>query len=831
MIKGSYIFYTRISRHLKRLFLISLLGFSSWVNGQKSITIYADTEGNDSLAKYIAILKGQLLKSRDIKIDLADEGSFNGNGVYIVSFSSGQRNTKPPAELISKGVEGFLIASTEKFVKIWGNSNMAVGHGIFTWLESLGYRYYFAHPDWYIVPSSLTIYKRFKLVSQPSLSHRRIFYGYGTGSQKADADFVFWQMANKIGGTLNAIFGHAYDDIMLRNAQSFKEHPEWFYPVPAKGTLPESPKFDMSNEGLVQFVIQDAMKRVETSLKNKTQAYKMISLGPSDGAGTCNSPECQKLGTPTDRVYYLVNRVARALREKYPQTLVGCLAYVDYIAPPSKKVEPNVYTAITTAFNNSKYSTEQLVNEWSKKGGRVGIYDYFSWYAWDFDIPGQSQASQPFKIAESIRKYQKLGISGFDGESSIGWVSKGLGYYTASKVMWDPKTDVTVIRNEFFTKCFGKISSQMKSMWDEWEGYGFTQVRESDLARWIDLVNKAEKAEPSSAVQKRLFHIKSYLHYLALYRHYKLSKAEEDLLNLLNYGFRMFDYGSVPGYPAIFELGNRSKIPGMEWGPEAKWRYNKTFLTENELNTLLKQDRQELKFSAPVRKFANGNRFTNIPSLNNYKNLFSDSASTDNAFWLVDEWVVQIKTKGMGNYIDFTGDMIGDKTNPKPIKLSFYPYTPDGDVSKITPVFSYNYTATKVKEKINLDKLNAGYYTVIIEDPVKVYRLKFSPVINYSLVIRSTRQLKTTSLNYAFIYVPEGVSKFNIIKSRIVKFITPTGRKVDLVNDKEEDIQVAVQKGEAGLWRIKLLADRLYIEGIPPYVGISPLQMLISVDK
>jgi hypothetical protein len=203
----------------------------------------------------------------------------------------------------------------------------------------------------------------------------------------------------------------------------------------------------------------------------------------------------------------------------------------------------------------------------------------------------------------------------------------------------------------------------------------------------------------------------------------------------------------------------------------------------------------------------------------------------DNAFWLTDEWVVQIKSKGPSNYIEFTGDFIGDKTILQPIKIRLYPYTANGEISTMTPVFSYDYSAKKVKEKINLDKLNAGYYTMLIEDPVKVYRFQLSPAMNYSAVMRPSRQLKTTSLNYAFIYVPEGVSRFNVIKSRTIKFITPAGRKVDLDNDKEEDIQVEVQKGESGLWRIKLLADRLYLEGIPPYIGISPSQMLIPSEK
>jgi Domain of unknown function (DUF4838) len=819
-----------IKKILLFCFCVSIFLFTKPVLGQVKVEIFADVTGNDTLQKLITILTEQLKKGEVKETEVKGTSAYSGKGIYIRNTGAADKVVKIPAKLIDSGIEAFAINGTEKTVQIFANSNAGIGHGIFSYLELLGYRYYFAHPDWYIVPSKPTLFRKLSILSKPDLDQRKIVYGYGTGSVKADQDFAFWQLANKMGGSLNAIYGHSYDEIMLRNKEEFKKHPEWFYPPTVKGELRTEPKFDVSNEGLVQIVIKDVTDQIELSLKNKTQAYKMITLGPSDGTGTCNTPACQKLGSNTDRVFYLVNRVAKAIQKKYPSTKIGCLAYSEYISPPSDKVEPNVYVAITTAFNNSKYTTEQLINEWNKKGAIVGLYDYFSWYAWDFDIPGQSLASQPYKIAENIRKYQKKGLKGYDAESSIGWVSKGLGYFTAAKVMWEGKADVSSIRNEFFANCFGKAASTIRKIWDEWEAYGFTQVREGDLANWIDLIYQAEKQETDPAVKNRFFQIKSYLHYLYLYRVYQFNKTEGNMMPLLNYGFRMLDYGSVSGYPAFFELGNRSNIPGMGWGADAKWRYNKTPVTNADLNASLQQDRGQLKIKTPVALFTPASNFKNIPSLATYRSMVADSVDLNNAFWLTDEWVLQLKSKGALNYIDFAGDFIADKNNPQPIRIKIYPYTATGDIGTATPVFSYDYTAMQVKERISLGGLDAGYYTMVIEDPVKVYRLSFSRDINQSIVMRPSRHLKTTSINYGFIYVPEGTTKFNVIKSRTVKFITPTGRVVDLNTDKEEDLQVEVRKGETGLWRIKLLSDRLFIEGIPPYMGTSAAQMLIPAD-
>lgn len=795
----------------------------------KKVEVFANIEANDTLQKIINILEGQLQKSNGVIFSIKPLSAYNNSGICLINLASDRETIKKVTTSHYGITEKYTVIADNETVLISANSNMAVGHGVFAWLEKLGFRYYFAHPDWYIIPSKPQLFSKFSFSSSPSFHHRRIFYEYGTGSQKADQDFVFWQLANKMGGTLNAMFGHAYDDIVLRNKEVFKEHPEWFYPVPAKGVLPDDPKFDMTKEDLVQFIIQDVTKRIDISIKNKAP-LKMISLGASDGRGTCNSPECQKLGTITDRVYYLVNRVAKAIQNKYPGTYIGCLAYDQYGDPPTIKLEPNIYIAITTAFNASKYSTEELITRWRIKGAKVGIYDYFSQFTFDYDIPGQSQASEIKKLTENIRKYHSMGVVGYEGQSSPGWINKGLGYYICAKLMWDLNTDVESIRKEFFNNCFGKASGTMKRLWKEWEEYGFTQVRETDLARWIDLAEEAGREETTPQVHNRLLQVKTYLHYLYMFRKYQAAKTEANLLQLLNYGYRTLEYGSVIGYPAFFELGNRSGIPGMGYGPDAKWRSNDGLVAGKEINRLIQEDRSQLKVAAPVQVFDAVTAFKKVPNLDLSNKLFADSAQGNNAFWLTDEWVLEIKNKGSFNFFDFTGDYIGNKTVTKPIKIRIYKYKADGNISLSKPIITYDYKAEQVKEKISLGGLVPGLYTMLIEDPVKIYRLKFSPSVNYSVVMRPKRQIQTTALTYAFIYVPEGVQRFNVIKSRVIDFVTPAGRIVNLDDESKGEVQVEVKKGESGLWRIKLLADKLYIEGIPPYLGTSPSQMLIPAN-
>jgi hypothetical protein len=818
---------------MKFFVYLVILSCSFWSNAalaQRNINIYADVKNNDTLQKLVTIFTGELKKSSVGAVSVLPASAYQGQGIYI-STAKESRQATPSVKLLKAGIEAFSVDADEKGVRILGNCNMAIGHGLFSYLESLGYRYYFANPDWHIIPEKPNLFRKWNIVSAPSFYHRRIWYGYGTGSKIADADYNFWILANKTGGSLNASFGHAYEGIALRNKELFSKHPEWYYPVAKPGEIPVDAKFDMTKEDLIQAIIRDVEKRIETSLKNKTNDYKMISLAPSDGLGTCNTPACQRLGTITDRVYYLINRVAKAIQKKYPSTLIGCMAYGEYAPVPTKKVEPNVFVAITTAFNSSKYTIVQQIAEWKKKGPVIGIYDYFSWYAWDYDVPGQSLASRSGEMTANIKKYYAKGVRAYEGESSIGWVSKGLGYYLAAKQMWDVNADLSAPKKEFFSLCFKKASASMQRLWNEWENYSHTTVRESDLARWIDYALEADKSEADENVRKRMFQVKSYLHYIYLYRNYQIAKNEPNLSALLNFGYRKLDDGSVSGFPSFYVLGNSSTIPGMAFNDQAKWKHNGRPVTADEINQWIRKDRNSLKIKPPVRQLLAAKKFTTVPGLARYQKAIADSLTNQNNYWFTNEWVIGIKNKGAANYIEFIGDYLANPTVTKPIKISIYPYTEDGNVSDKSAVFYYEYTATQVLEKISLANLVPGYYTMIIEDPIKIFRLAFSPAVNHSMVSRPWRQITSNAFFYAFIYVPEGTKSFNVIKTGNLGLITATGRKINFTDNTAEDVQVEVLKGEEGLWRVKPMYGKFYVEGIPPYMGMSAPQMLIPAAE
>ncbi len=809
-----------------KLLLISAFGFILSLTGysQVKLALFFTGDKKDTIGAAAEILQQQLSKAAGFSYTQHEESNFTGSGILL----SAQPLKWPTysKELRKLGPEGVVIKSTAKGIAIIGNSKLAVEHGVFIYLEKLGYRFYFPHRDWHIIPASLNLFQKIEYAGQPSFGHRRIWYGYGTGSKSSTDDYFFWFKANRQGGVLNASFGQAYDDIVYRNEAEFKKHPEWLYPQPPKGTIPSDPKFNMANEELVQFVINDVIKRIEQSKKNGTQDYKMMSMSPSDGLGTCNSPECQRLGSLTDRVFYLVNRVAKAIRQKYPDTWIGAYAYSEFISPPNISLEPNVFVGITTAFNNSKFSIEELVQLWAKKAGKTGMYDYFSNYAWDMDVAGQSLASRPLEVIKNIKKYHKMGAKGFEAESTTGWISKGLGHYLAAQLMWDVNANTDKITEEFFQLSFGRASGTLKKLWKEFERNEFTSPRESDLAKWIDLVSLAEKEEKDKKVQTRIFHIKSYLLYLSLFRKWKESKSEIDLTGLLNYGYRMMDYGSFAGYPSLFELGNLSAFPGMKFNdPKAKWKANQSTINEQEMSILLAQERRRLKEFRVIQEFKLGTKFVKAPGVEQWKGTAHESQD-NNMLWYPHDFIIEIIRPGKENYIDFSGNYVTGGGSENPIKISISGYK-NQDAKDEAVLINYDYSDTKVTQKISLASLPSGFYRVSVYDPTKIFKILFSSALNYSILISPKKRLNSNYCNNLFMYVPKDISNFTVWKSIEVKFQTPTGRIVDLANKKEEEMEVKVLPGEAGLWKIIFFSGSLYVDGLPPVIGFNPSHMLI----
>lgn len=794
----------------------------------RSITIFADAKKGDTLHLAIEETFAYLQKSINTGYVIASPSSFNGNGFLLLTTAAATKLGKTfPATLKTYGPEGIYINADTKSVTIIGNTNLALRQGLYLYLEQLGFAYLLPGEIWQHIPRLTTVYKPVKLLTRPDFALRTIANGHGFGdNRKPEQDFYDWANANRLGGSFTAQVGHVYEDIVTANLATFKQHPEYFAQPVNKGTIPENPKFNVANKDLVQLVINDAYRRVELARK-AGWSTSMISMEPSDGGGFCTSPACTAIGTASDQVFYLSNAVARALQQKYPGTMVGGFAYSEHILPTKYKLEPNVFVMVTNGFNRTKYSTIDLLKMWGKKASKIGIYDYLSVYEWDNDLPGQVAVAKVATMQKSLRSIYNAGARSFIGETVMGWINRGLGQYILAKLLWNINTDVNKARNEFFDKAYGRVAPQMKKLYDSWENYPHKVVFDNDLYDWMSWVNDASNKAESELVRKRIDQVKLYLHYIVLYRDLKKSNTEANMLNMLRYAYRNFDNAAFASLPTMVSLPTYRGYQQMGWyANDHRWKTDKRPYTSQEIQSFFQQDMRSVVRGPDVKSYAHTGSFVKLASVAPIPE--RKFYTSKNTFLIRTEYIIKINRKSAENKFDIYSGISAVPPDERSVIIRVYPVNSSKEDQP--PLLQFDQIKRKTLEEFSLKSLAPGTYRVVVEDFQKAFVLSFSKNIDYSVVLKADEKLITSSsagLNIFYFYVPKGIRNFRVSKSGALVLESPTRRLINHENNKEETIEVTVLPGEEGIWGIGNQAGHLYLEGIPPYLGNNPAQMLV----
>jgi hypothetical protein len=447
-------------------------------------------------------------------------------------------------ELDGKGPEAFLLHSTAKRLYVVGNGDLAVQAGIFTLLREMGCRWFFPHEAWTVIPKVRRLRVEISRVESPDYFYRRIWYGWGPRTSKLAADYEAWQRHNRQLGWFQIHCGHAYESIVPHSLA--EEHPEYFAEV--DGKRPGN-QLCTTNPDVIHMGKQYVLKAFEDNPN-----LNMISVEPNDGLGYCRCEQCRAVGTISDCVFLFANQMAEALQERFPGKYVGLYAYSDHTEPPAFDLHPNVYVQLTNGFRHTKMTFDEEIAAWSKRAKAFGIYDYFSVFPWDWDIPGKARASNLDYLRRQIPLWHRYGATTFDAESSCNWGPNGLGYYLAAQLMWDVDADADAIIADFYSRAFGEAAAPVRRYYERWQQGNELSERTLTLS-YRDL-DAARRATSNSGIQGRLDHLQMYLHWLRLKREFELAKEPEAIRargrELIVFSRRLMDTGLIHAYPMLF---------------------------------------------------------------------------------------------------------------------------------------------------------------------------------------------------------------------------------------------------------------------------------------
>lgn len=420
------------------------------------------------LLQYVKQMSGA-----ELQVEAAKRGA---KGCYVGLASSFPWLKKDLKDL---GDEGFQISTEGKSVFLLANKPLGVRHAVNTLLMEQGVRWFFPGKIWEEVPGkSNIVVTSSKQIPSYSMG-RTVWYGYESYPQPLK-DQANWNYHNRMGSAAPVSIGHTGYGIDL--VKDFATHPEWFALV--KGQR-KANKVCYSNPEVINQMIKYAMGKAANGSPS-------ISLTPADGLGYCECDKCfgtAKGGevkelkgsffatrpdgvlicTVSETLFNAVNKVAKAVGEKYPGVILGCYGYSAYSHPPSFKLEPNVFIQTTTEYRRTPLTLEEQMNMWGKRADQVGIRGYWSVYQWDWDNPRVGKFI-PEVVQQDLQFYNKHNATAYNTEASNNWGARGLTYYVGSQLLWDVNIDIKPVIKDFYEKAFGPAATAMQRYYTRWYG-------------------------------------------------------------------------------------------------------------------------------------------------------------------------------------------------------------------------------------------------------------------------------------------------------------------------------------------------------------------------
>ena len=422
--------------------------------------------------------------------------------------------------------EEYVLRTETDGLYLLGATDLAVSHAVWDLLYRIGYRQFFPGDTWEVVPHAPRLKAALDAREAPAFHARRIWYNWGLwGYNKIP--YQQWRQRNRMAKGFDLHSGHAYDAIVRANRAEFDQHPEYFALIDGKREhRGGDTKFCIANPGLRKLVVAHARRVFE-----KNPQADSISMDPSDGGGWCECSDCAEVGSVSNRVVMLANEVAAAINQldlgpKY----VGMYAYNRHAAPPTLRVHPRVIPSATTAFIGGGYTFDQVVEGWQAQGATLGVYDYLSVVDWDWNLPRGAKASRAAKVAAFLPKVHAQGVRFYDAESGDCWGPCGLGYYVASRVLWDvdESQQFDAIVDDFLDKAFGPAREPMQKFYHLITVDAQRRSPSDIIGRMYRHLAAAREKTDDPKIRARIDHLILYTRHAELYYAYANGNGSKD---------------------------------------------------------------------------------------------------------------------------------------------------------------------------------------------------------------------------------------------------------------------------------------------------------------
>ncbi len=564
-------------------------------DGKAELSVVVSSQASDRVRQASETLAGYLEKISGAPFEVV-----TGDGVtgIAVGLPPGFPKTPHSGKLRNPNTfqrEHYLLQSHPRGLYVLGATDLAVEHAVWDLLYRIGYRQFFPGNNWEVIPRLRELAVAVDVEEEPDYHSRRIWYGFGAWDYAVEP-YRQWCSRNRATSGVDLRTSHAYAGIIRSHRDEFKEHPEYLALVGGRREdRGESTKLCLGNSNVRRLVVKHAQSHFE-----RYPDADSISVDPSDGGGWCECESCAKLGSVSDRALTLANEVASAVNGAGDYRLVGMYAYSQHSPPPVIRVHPRVVVSVATAFIRGGYTLDELIAGWSAKGATLGIREYYSVNTWDRDLPSRARGSNLDYLSATIPRFHAQGARYLSAESSDNWGPNGLGYYIASRILWDidEAQRVPEIVDDFLTRAFGPARDPMADFYRLIDGSREHLLFDDLIGRMYRHLAEARELANSAAIRSRIDDLILYTRYVELYDHYANARgpARQDAFEaMIRHAYRIRQTMMIHAKAIYRDVASRDKSvtvpPDATWSaPESRnpWKTSTPF-SESDLSRFVSE--------------------------------------------------------------------------------------------------------------------------------------------------------------------------------------------------------------------------------------------------
>lgn len=820
------------------IFFISLLGFDGLAIAQHPVELAK--EGQTQLS--IVLAEHVSDRVRAVSTDLALYLGRISGAEFVIRMGDGKEgiavglSSDFPRLNLNQTLEVRGIADREAYVlrshahglHVIGATELAVEHAVWDLLYRLGYRQFFPGRTWEVIPEKKIIEIAVDVTERPDYLNRRIWYGFGTWDYNAEP-YTKWCQRNRTASAFVLNVSHAYESIIRQNRSSFDAHPEF------RGLLNgerQSSKLCIGNPNLRELVVDHAIRYFE-----EDPSRDSISMDPSDGGDWCECDHCAALGSISNRALTLANQVAGAVNSRFDNKYVGMYAYNYHSPPPSIRVHPNVIISVATAFIKGGYSLDELISGWSQQGATIGMREYYAVFPWDHDLPGQSRGSNVTYLQRTIPEFHVKGARFMSAESSDNWGCNGLGYYVASRFLWDisEAKSLNHIVEDFLTKAFGPARAPMARFYELIDGADKHPLCDDLIGRLYRQLKMAWSLADTEQVRERISHLILYVRYVELYHAYSIAEGQRRQAafeQLVRHGYRMRKTMMIHTKALYRDLVSRDKrihIPeNALWSvPEPKnpWKSSEPY-TEVELVNYL--DKGIAGYS--LRGFGPA-RFSRelVPAtplqLSQTK---SDSSSITGRG--VQTFYTWIREAPATIELRITGGLIEHYRNRGNVKVDLWKIQKPSQASQAEERVAHGESAPDgVERLITLQTRDTGLHKITVSDGDDMTRVTWKPDTPMTIVSSLNEPANFSSSWSLYFYVPKKTEIVGLYAEGSGTLLDGAGSVAFTFNGKRPGFhRIEVPQGQDGkLWKFQRNTGVKRLVTVPPYLAIDADGLLL----